>query len=102
MELLQIKLQQARRRHAREAFFALRIIPALAVWAGLPAVIDMVAGALIPPGVTLTLFFGGSALLVVWLGRRSADHRLIYSARWFSGHPYCLLHAPYGAALSGS
>ena len=71
VELLQIKLQQARRRQAWEAFFALRNIPALAVRAGLLAVIDMVAGALIPPGVTLTLFFGGSALLVVWLGRRA-------------------------------
>ena len=71
VQRLQRKLQQARRYRAREAFFALRIIPALAVWAGLLAVIDMVAGALIPPDVTLTLFFGGSALLVVWLGRRA-------------------------------
>ena len=71
VELLQIKLQQARRRHAREAFFALRIIPALAVWAGLLALVDMVAGASMPLGVTLTVFFSGSTLLVFWLARRA-------------------------------
>ena len=71
MQRLQHKLQQARRYRAREAFFALRIIPVLAAWAGLLAAVGVVAGALIPPGVTLTLFFSGSALLVVWLERRT-------------------------------
>ena len=71
VQQLQCKLQQARRYRAREAFFALRIIPVLAAWAGLLAAVSVVAGALIPPGVTLTLFFSGSALLVVWLERRA-------------------------------
>ena len=71
VQRLQQKLQQARRHRAREAFFALRIIPVLAAWAGLLAAVSVVAGALIPPGVTLTLFFSGSALLVVWLERRA-------------------------------
>ena len=71
VQLLQRKLQQARRYRAREAFFALRIIPVLAAWAALLAAVGVVAGALIPPGVTLTLFFSGSALLVLWLERRA-------------------------------
>ena len=62
VQRLQRKLQQARRYRAREAF---------AAWAGLLAAVSVVAGALIPPGVTLTLFFSGSALLVVWLERRA-------------------------------
>ena len=57
VQRLQRKLQQARRYRAREAFFALRIIPVLAAWAGLLAVVDMVAGALMRLGVTLTVFF---------------------------------------------
>jgi len=71
VQLLQRKLQQARRYRAREVFFALRIIPVLAAWAALLAAVGVVAGALIPPGVTLTLFFSGSALLVLWLERRA-------------------------------
>ena len=71
MQLLQRKLQQARRYRAREVFFALRIIPVLAAWAALLTAVGVVAGALIPPGVTLTLFFSGSALLVLWLERRA-------------------------------
>ena len=68
---LQRKLQQARRYRAREAFFVLRIRSVLAAWAGLLVAVSVVAGALIPPGVTLTLFSSGSALLVVWLERRA-------------------------------
>jgi hypothetical protein len=71
VQLLQRKLQQARRYRAREVFFALRIIPVLAAWAALLVAVGVVAGALIPPGVTLTLFFSGSALLVLWLERRA-------------------------------
>ena len=71
VQLLQRKLQQARRYRAREVFFALRIIPVLAAWAALLTAVGVVAGALIPPGVTLTLFFSGSALLVLWLERRA-------------------------------
>ena len=71
VQRLQRKLQQARRRRAREAFFALRIMPALAVWTGLLALVDMVAGASMPLGVTLTVFFSGSTLLVFWLARRA-------------------------------
>ncbi|MFL2502012.1 MAG: hypothetical protein ACJ0Q1_03730 [Luminiphilus sp.] len=71
VQRLQGKLQQARRYRAREAFFALRIIPVLAAWAGLLAAVGVVAGALIPPGVSLTVFFSGSALLVLWLERRA-------------------------------
>jgi len=43
----------------------------LAAWAGLLAAVGVVAGAPMPPGVTLTVFFSGSALLVVWLERRA-------------------------------
>ena len=57
VQRLQRKLQQARRYCAREVFFALRIRPVLAAWAGLLAAVSVVPGALIPPGVTLTLFF---------------------------------------------
>ncbi len=71
VQRLQRKLQQARRYRAREAFFALRIIPVLAVWAGLLAAVGAVAGALMPLGVTLTVFFSGSTLLVLWLARRA-------------------------------
>ena len=38
------------------AFFALRIIPVLAACARLLAALSVIAGALIPPGVTLTFF----------------------------------------------
>ena len=56
---------------ARERFFAVRIVPTLLAWAALVAATAAVAGALIPPGVSLTLYFGGAAILVVWLERRA-------------------------------
>ena len=56
---------------ARERFFAVRIVPTLLAWAALVAATAAVAGALIPPGVSLTLYFSGAAILVVWLERRA-------------------------------
>ncbi|GIR69226.1 MAG: hypothetical protein CM15mP74_04770 [Halieaceae bacterium] len=55
MQRLQRKLQQARRYRAREAFFALRIIPVLAAWAGLLAAVVW-CWRLIPPGVSSRCF----------------------------------------------
>ena len=41
-------------------------------WLGsIVAATAAVAGALIPPGVSLTLYFSGAAILVVWLERRA-------------------------------
>ena len=56
---------------ARERFFAVRIVPTLLAWAALVAATTAVAGAMIPPGVSLTLYFSGAAILVVWLERRA-------------------------------
>lgn len=49
----------------------MRILPTLLAWAAVVAVMAAVAGALIPPGVSLTLYFSGAAILVVWLERRA-------------------------------
>jgi len=40
-------------------------------WAVLVAAASVVAGALIPMGVALTVYFTGAAVLVVWLERRA-------------------------------
>ena len=56
---------------ARERYFAVRIVPTLLAWAALVAATSAVVGALIPPGVSLTLYFSGAAVLVVWLERRA-------------------------------
>lgn len=56
---------------ARERYFAMRILPTLLAWAAVVAVMAAVAGALIPPGVSLTLYFSGAAILVVWLERHA-------------------------------
>ena len=65
------KIAKADCLRARERFFALRILPTLLAWAGLVAAASAVAGALIPPGVALPLYFSGAAVLVVWLERRA-------------------------------
>ena len=50
---------------ARERyFFAVRIVPTLLAWAALLAATSAVVGALILPGVSLTLYFSGAAVLV--------------------------------------
>ena len=56
---------------ARERYFAVRIVPTLLAWAALVAATSALVGALIPPGVSLTLYFSGAAVLVVWLERRA-------------------------------
>jgi hypothetical protein len=56
---------------AREHYFAVRIVPTLLAWAALVAATSAVAGALVPPGASLTLYFSGAAVLVVWLERRA-------------------------------
>ena len=56
---------------ARERYFAVRIVPTLLAWAALVAATSAVAGALVPPGASLTLYFSGAAVLVVWLKRRA-------------------------------
>ena len=58
-------------RNPVERFFAVRIVPTLLAWAALVAATAAVAGALIPPGVSLTLYFSGAVILVVWLERRA-------------------------------
>jgi hypothetical protein len=40
-------------------------------WAVLVAAVSAVAGALIPLGVALTVYFSGAAVLVIWLERRA-------------------------------
>jgi hypothetical protein len=40
-------------------------------WAVLVGAASAVAGALIPLGVALTVYFSGAAVLVVWLERRA-------------------------------
>jgi hypothetical protein len=40
-------------------------------WAVLVAGVSAVAGALIPLGVALTVYFSGAAVLVIWLERRA-------------------------------
>ena len=71
VERLRYKIAKADCLRARERFFALRILPTLLAWAGLVAAASAVAGALIPPGVSLPLYFSGAAVLVVWLERRA-------------------------------
>ena len=74
MERLRRKLERAGRFRAREEFFGMRILPVLTAWAMLLAAVSVVAGALIPLGITLTLFFSGSLVLVLWLARRARLH----------------------------
>ena len=71
VDRLRHKIAKADCLRARERFFALRILPTLLAWAGLVAAASAVAGALIPPGVALPLYFSGAAVLVVWLERRA-------------------------------
>jgi len=62
----------------RERYFALRIVPALLVWALLMAAATVAAGGLISLGVALTTYFSGAVLAVIWLercARRYADER---------------------------
>lgn len=70
-EKLRRKLARDATRRARDRYFCVAILPALMGWAVLVAAASVVAGALIPMGVALTVYFTGAAVLVVWLERRA-------------------------------
>ena len=55
-------------------------MPTLLAWAALVAATSAVAGALVPPGASLTLYFSGAAVLVVWLERRARSLLACHSA----------------------
>ena len=65
------KLARDARWRVRERYFALRIVPALLVWALLMAAAKVAAGGLISLGAALTTYFSGAVLLVIWLERRA-------------------------------
>ena len=71
VERLRHKIAMDECLRARERYFAVRIVPILLAWAVLVAATSAVVGTLIPPGVLLTLYFSGAAVLVVWLERRA-------------------------------
>jgi hypothetical protein len=71
VERLRYKIARDDCLRARERYFAVRIVPTLLAWAALVAAASAVAGALVPPGASLTLYFSGAAVLVVWLERRA-------------------------------
>ena len=71
VERLRYKIARDDCLRARERYFAVRIVPTLLAWAALVAATSAVAGALVPPGASLTLYFSGAAVLVVWLERRA-------------------------------
>ena len=65
------KLSRDATTRARDRYFCVAILPALMGWAVLVGAASAVAGALIPLGVALTVYFSGAAVLVVWLERRA-------------------------------
>lgn len=71
VERLRLKLARDSATRARERYFCIAIVPALLCWALLVAAVSAVAGALIPLGVALTVYFSGAAVLVIWLERRA-------------------------------
>lgn len=71
VERLRRKLAQDAATQVRERYFCVAIVPALLGWAVLVAGVSAVAGALIPLGVALTVYFSGAAVLVIWLERRA-------------------------------
>ena len=74
VERLQQKIARDTAQQARGRYFAARILPVLLVWALLMAAAKAVAGGLISLGVALTSYFGGAAVLVVWLECRARRH----------------------------
>lgn len=68
---LRQKLEDEARRQARERYFAWRIVPLLACWAALVAVVKVMAFIAIPMGVVLTVYFAGAIVCVIWLSRRA-------------------------------
>jgi Flp pilus assembly protein TadB len=68
---LRQKLEDEARRQARERYFAWRIVPLLAFWAALVAVVKVMAFIAIPMGVVLTVYFAGAIVCVIWLSRRA-------------------------------
>ena len=71
VQRLRDKLARDAEQRARDRYFAVAIIPVLLLWALVIGGSSAVAGALIPPGVALTAYFGGAAILVIWLERRA-------------------------------
>ena len=71
VERLRRKLARDAATRARDRYFCIAIVPALLCWALLVAGASAVAGALIPLGVALTVYFSGAAVLVIWLERRA-------------------------------
>ena len=71
VERLRRKLARDATTRARDRYFCVAILPALTGWAVLVGAASAVAGALIPLGVALTVYFSGAAVLVVWLERRA-------------------------------
>jgi hypothetical protein len=73
VERLRRKLARDATTRARDRYFCLAILPALMGWAMLVAAVSAVAGALVPLGVALTVYFSGAAVLVIWLERRAKN-----------------------------
>lgn len=71
VKVLRQKLEDEARRQARERYFAWRIVPLLACWAALVAVVKVMAFIAIPMGVVLTVYFAGAIVCVIWLSRRA-------------------------------
>lgn len=71
VERLRRKLARDATTRVRDRYFCVAILPALMGWAVLVGAASAVAGALIPLGVALTVYFSGAAVLVVWLERRA-------------------------------
>ena len=74
VRVLQQKLDGEARRQARERYFAWRIVPVLAIWAAVVAAIRLATPAGIGTGMTLTMYFAGASLCVVWLACRARAH----------------------------
>ena len=74
VRVLRQKLEDEARRQARERYFAWRIVPLLACWAALVAVVKVMVFMAMPMGVVLTVYFAGAAVCVIWLSRRAQQH----------------------------
>ena len=74
VERLQLKIAQDAAQQARSRYFAVRFLPVLLLWALLMAAATVVAGGLISLGVAFTTYFGGAAVLVIWLEYRARRH----------------------------
>lgn len=71
VQRLRYKLARDAEQRAKDRYFGLTIAPVLVLWALVIAGGSAAAGALIPLGVSLTVYFGGAAILVIWLERRA-------------------------------